>query len=94
MNKVSIAIALSMISLPAWATTRSVTLNVPGMTCPACPITIRTALSRVPGVSRVVVSFEKRQAVVTYDDAKTSVGKLIRVTTDAGYPSTARHAAN
>ena len=74
---------------PAWAVTQTVTLSVPGMTCAACPITVRKALSKVEGVSKSAVSFEEREAIVTFDDAKTSVERLIQATTDAGYPSTA-----
>lgn len=33
------------------------------------------------------MTFETREAVVTFDDAKTSVQKLTKATTDAGYPS-------
>jgi len=35
------------------------------------------------------VSFDKREAVVTFDDAKTTVQKLTEATTNAGYPSSA-----
>ena len=45
-----------------WAATKTVTLSVPGMTCPACPITIKKALNKVQGVSKVDVSYEKKQA--------------------------------
>jgi hypothetical protein len=37
------------------------------------PITVKHALSKVEGVSKTDVSFDKRQAVVTFDDAKTNV---------------------
>lgn len=82
------AIALAFGTLPALAATRTVTLLVPGMTCPACPITVRAALSRVTGVSRIIVRLEQKEAIVTFDDRKTNVAKLIRATTGAGYPST------
>lgn len=75
-------------SLPVLAATKTVTLEVPSMTCPVCPITVKKALSSVPGVSKVDVSFGKKQAVVTFDDAKTSVTALTKATADAGYPST------
>jgi periplasmic mercuric ion binding protein len=39
-------------------------------------------------VSGAEVSFDKRQATVTFDDAKTSVAALIRATRNADYPST------
>lgn len=72
---------------PLWAATQTVTLSVPGMTCAACPITVKKALSKVEGVNQVDVSFDKREAVVTFDDAKTTVQKLTEATTNAGYPS-------
>lgn len=75
---------------PAWAAPKTVTLSVPGMTCAACPITVKKALSRVDGVGKVDVAFERREVVVSFDDAKTSVQKLTRATEDAGYPSTAK----
>lgn len=77
-------------SVPAWAAIQTVTLSVPGMTCAACPITVKTALSKVQGVDKVVVSFEKKQAVVTYEDSKTNVSALTKATENAGYPSTVK----
>ncbi|HFH3584093.1 TPA: mercury resistance system periplasmic binding protein MerP [Pseudomonas aeruginosa] len=62
----------------------------PGMTCSACPITVKKAISKVEGVSKVNVTFETREAVVTFDDAKTSVQKLTKATEDAGYPSSVK----
>ncbi len=76
------------VALPALAATKTVTLAVPSMTCPVCPITVKKALNAVPGVSKVDVSFAKKHAVVTYDDAKTNVAALTKATADAGYPST------
>lgn len=90
MKKLFVSLALAALVVPAWAATRTVTLSVPGMTCSACPITVKKALSKVEGVGKVDVSYEKRQAVVTFDDAKASVEQLTRATTDAGYPSSAR----
>jgi mercuric ion binding protein len=84
-------IALAAVVVPVLAATQTVTLSVPGMTCAACPITVKKALSRVEGVSQVEVGYEKRQAVVSFDDAKTNVQKLTKVTEDAGYPSSAKH---
>ncbi len=71
----------------AQAGERSVTLSVPTMDCPACPITIKKALKNVPGVNDVKVSFEQRSAVVSFDDRRASVDHLTRATRDAGYPS-------
>lgn len=74
----------------AQAAPQTVTLDVPGMTCAACPITVKKAISKVEGVNKVDVSYEKRQAVMTFDDAKATVQKLTQATENAGYPSTVK----
>ncbi|HEX9906682.1 MAG TPA: mercury resistance system periplasmic binding protein MerP [Propylenella sp.] len=73
---------------PAMAAEQTVTLNVPGMFCDACPAIVKGSLAKVAGVTRVEASFERKTAVVTFDDAKASVADLIKATTNAGYPST------
>ena len=86
----SVAALIAVFNAPAWATTQTVTLSVPGMTCAACPLTVKQALSKVQGVSKAEVSYEKKQAVVSFDDGKTNVQALTKATADAGYPSTAK----
>src|ERR1700737_3799225 len=76
-----------VLTAPARASPQVVTLNVPGMTCPLCPITVKKALEKVQGVSKVDVRFEKKQVLVTFDDAKTNTDALVKATTDAGFPS-------
>ena len=71
----------------AFAKQQTVALNVPTMDCATCPITIKAALVKVPGVSKVSVSYGKREAVIVYDDAKTSVDDLKKATEDVGYPA-------
>jgi mercuric ion binding protein len=78
---------LTILCISAWAESKTVTLSVPGMTCAACPITIKKALTEVDGVTEAEVSFDKKEALVTFDDTKTSVSALIEATTNAGYPS-------
>ena len=74
-------------SSAAFAGEKTVTLAVQNMYCSACPITVKSSLEAVPGVGKVVVSYEDKTAVVTFDDAKTAVPALISATTNAGYPS-------
>ena len=78
------ALALSGVTI---ATPKTVTLSVPGMNCSACPITVKKALQKVAGVEKVAVTLEPKEAVVTFDDSKTTVDKLREATTKAGYPS-------
>lgn len=82
-----IAIVASTWVAPAWAATQTVTLSVSGMTCAACPITVKKSLTRIEGVSKAEVSYKKSEAVVTFDDTKTSIQALIEATGNAGYPS-------
>lgn len=84
---VSTAAVLSLLATPSWAANRTVTLDVPGMTCPVCPITVKKALTKVVGVGKVDVNFEHKQAVVSFDDTRINVGALTQATEDAGYPS-------
>ena len=86
----AVAAALLLLAGSAWAAPKTVTLAVPGMTCATCPITVKKALTKVTGVTKVDVDLDKLQAVVTFDDAKTTVTALAKATTDAGYPSTVK----
>jgi periplasmic mercuric ion binding protein len=91
MKKLVTALTLALaFSASAWAATKTVTLSVPGMTCAACPITVKKALNKVDGVIKTEVSLEKKEATVTYDDAKTSVSTLQDATKNSGYPSSVK----
>jgi mercuric ion binding protein len=83
-----LAAMMTMLSVHfAFAASRSVTLAVSHMTCSTCPITVRKALFGVAGVETVAVNLDKKEAAVTFDDAKTTVEALTKATEDAGYPS-------
>ena len=90
--KISVAaFAFALITAtPAWAATQTVILSVPDMSCPACPITVKKAISKVEGVVKVNVNFEKREVTVDFDDTKTATEKLTKATELAGYPSTVK----
>lgn len=75
------------INTPSLAAVQTVTLSVPTMDCPVCPITVKKALTRIDGVSKAEVNFDKKLATVTFDDAKASVQELTDATKNAGYPS-------
>lgn len=83
-----VLVLATVVAGTAWAAPKTVTLAVSNMTCAACPITVKKALSRISGVSDVSINAEKKLATIAFDDAKTSVSALTRATTDAGYPST------
>jgi mercuric ion binding protein len=90
MSRLLSATALSMTllaSVAATAAERTVTLAVDGMTCTSCPYIVRTTLQEVPGVARAEVSYTRKTAVVTFDDARTTVAGLTQATADVGFPS-------
>lgn len=69
---------------------RTVTLDVENMTCSMCPITVRKALEKVPGVIKAEAKYEGDGvgwAKVTFDPSKTSIDALTNATFEAGYPS-------
>lgn len=85
------AIAVSVLaSSTALAAEKTITLVVKNMYCAACPSIVRKSLEAVPGVSKALVSYKDKTAVVTYDDTRTDVTALTRAATEAGYPSEPR----
>lgn len=89
-SRIALFVAMVAFAGAALAESKTVILEVPGMNCAACPITIKKALKDVSGVETVNVTFEPKEAVVTFDDKKTSVHKLRDATRDAGYPSSVK----
>ena len=87
MKNLLTCLAFLTVVLSATAAPATVTLAVPSMDCPVCPITVKKALTKVNGVSHAKVDFDKRQATVTFDDAKTNVQALTLATKNVGYPS-------
>lgn len=79
--------ALMLVFNPAFAAVKTLTLNVSNMNCAVCPITVKKALQKISGVQKVNVSYETKEAIVTFDDTKVSVEQLESATFEAGYPS-------
>lgn len=92
MKKALTLVAL-LVAAPVFAASQTATLSVPTMNCASCPVTIKAALSKVPGVASVKSDLARRQTTVVYDDAKTDIAALAKATADAGFPSTLAKAA-
>lgn len=69
------------------ASFQQVVLDVEGMTCAACPKTVKTALEGVDGVYSAETTYKPPEAVVRFDPEKVSVEDLTTATKNAGYPS-------
>lgn len=63
------------------------TFSIEKMTCAACPITVRKAMERVEGVTRVTVDFNKKTAAVIYDPNIATIEQISAASTNAGYPA-------
>ncbi len=79
----------------AWAVTpKQVVLQVENMTCPACSITIGTALDTVSGVTAKHIDTQAATVTVAFDAERTNVAAIAKAITDAGFPATAKESAN
>lgn len=81
-------VALLPISTVFAAPTQTAVLDVQNMTCSLCPVTIKVALKKVPGVEDATVDFEQKTERVKFDPAKASTAALVKASTDAGFPAT------
>ena len=88
MKSLAVLFAATVVASSAFAgKTSTATLDVSNMTCSACPITVRKALEKVPGVDSAKIDLKTHRAVVAFDPAKTTPELLTKATTDAGFPS-------
>ena len=87
MNKNALLILTLLIARPSLAATQTATLSIPTMSCASCPVTIKAALTKLPGVTSIKSDLAKRHTSVVYDDAKTDLATLLKATADAGFPS-------
>ena len=94
MRFISFLIPLLMSLAAIAGESKSVTLAVEHMTCAACPITVKKALSSVAGVQQVAVDLESHSATVTFDPAVVEIAALEAAVTNAGYPAHANRAPN
>ncbi|GLQ87365.1 mercury resistance system periplasmic binding protein MerP [Dyella flagellata] len=84
-------ILMGVIPMAGMAATRTVTLAVPGMTCPVCPVTIKKSLEKVAGVGDITPDLMRKTVTISYDDTKTQPAALMQATAAAGYPSSVQH---
>lgn len=83
------AVLLIGFAVSLHAATSKTTLHIEGMTCKGCETAVKLALKKTAGVTSSEVSYEKKQAVVTYDPAKTTPAKIAAAIADVlGYKVT------
>jgi periplasmic mercuric ion binding protein len=92
MRKLIAAMSFAALALPTAfaASPEHAVLDVKGMDCATCPITVKAVLRRLPGVEEVKVDLEKRVAEVTFDGSKVTRERMAQAVTEAGFPTTPR----
>jgi copper chaperone len=63
----------------------TIAIPIEGMTCGGCVKSVTGVLQKIDGVKSVSVSLEKKQAVLQYEETKTSPAALKQAIEDAGY---------
>lgn len=80
-----VALVLALGAIGVSAATKTVTIRIEGMHCGGCSSSVTKALKATEGVEDAQVSYEKGEAVVTYDDQKVTVAKLREVISKTGF---------
>jgi len=60
--------------------------DMQNMTCGLCPVTVKQALRRVPGVIEAKVDFDRKTATVKFDADEVDSAALAKSTNDVGFP--------
>lgn len=76
MKKLIVFMAMFAAALAANAATDTLTVRINGMKCEECGHKVLTVLRKVDGVGGVKFNYERRTAVIAYDNAKTCADTL------------------
>jgi periplasmic mercuric ion binding protein len=79
---------IALLAQPAFAAERSTIFSIANMSCALCPITVKSAISQVPGVIDVDVDADLGRAIVRYEDTQATTAAIAAASTNAGYPAT------
>lgn len=82
---VACAMALALGLTTVFAATKTTTIRVEGMKCNQCSSSVAKALKATAGVQEAVISSERGEAVITYDDEKVTEAKLREVINSTGF---------
>jgi len=76
---------LLLVAAPAFAKDVKSEIKVSGMTCGACAVSVKSALTKVKGVKSADVSNEKGLAAVVYDDEQANEQQLREAINKTGF---------
>ena len=64
---------------------KEIKLKIEGMHCTGCSSRLEKVLNNIDGVESATVSFEKKQAIITYNESQTDIEKIKQIIQDAGF---------
>ena len=84
------ALILALAAPSGAAEPRRVVLDIPSMNCSLCPIAVKKALLRVPGVLEANADLASKSAEAQFDPDRTTSADLAKAVTEAGFPARPR----
>ncbi len=72
-------------STPTQTETKTVRLDIEGMTCGSCAASVKTALEKLAGVRNVRISFEHKGGTVEFDATKVNEARIVEAVNKAGF---------
>ena len=69
---------------------KTVEFKISGMTCTCCTHHVRTEINKLKGIAEAKVSYEKRNAIVKFDNSKTTLGNIEKAINSTGYKVTTK----
>lgn len=67
------------------ASEKTIEIDIEGMTCPLCTMTIKKNLKKQPGVQKAKVRLNTHTATVTYETEQIEAAHLLKAIEEAGY---------
>ena len=64
---------------------KEIKLKIKGMHCTGCSNRLEKILNNTDGVENAIVSFEEKQAIITYNESQIDLEKLKETIKDAGF---------
>ena len=64
---------------------KEIKLNIEGMNCTGCSNRLEKVLNNTDGVEKATVSFEEKQAIITYNENQIDIEQIKQAIQDAGF---------
>ena len=89
---VLLSLSISIITYALSGGDKTETIKISTMVCDLCVDRLNKAIGSIDGVKSVNVDLKNKQAVVTFDESLTSLGKIEDVITATGYEANNKNA--